>query len=296
VSVKISTIQALIDAKLNGDFEVELLKTRTKFMARGAAGNYDHVDWQYKSKADYDKHRAVAGRSWNGLPAIIRFNGHEFAVALHSFNHSIRVASNAYDIVSPIITRATEYDKNGNWNAGHHHCLWAADTYGRRGNRTTSYDLQMRNAVMLAEQLSGASPAPKPTPTNVNYTVTVNATGLNVRGDPSNLSLSVAKVSSPLTLDIVKESQGPGASLWGQIGYGVYKGRWIALDYTKKNAAPIAVSTYTVISGDTLTKIALKHTGNAAKWGELYNLNIAAIGADPGKIYVGQKLTLPAGW
>ncbi|MCL2078624.1 MAG: hypothetical protein FWH17_02140 [Oscillospiraceae bacterium] len=37
-------------------------------------------------------------------------------------------------------------------------------------------------------------------------------------------------------------------------------------------------------------------TAVAAKWSELYNLNIAAIGADPGKIYVGQKLTLPAGW
>lgn len=52
--------------------------------------------------------------------------------------------------------------------------------------------------------------------------------------------------------------------------------------------------TYTVKSGDTLSKIAKLELGSSSKWREIYSLNKATIGADPNKIKPGQKLVLPS--
>ena len=60
-------------------------------------------------------------------------------------------------------------------------------------------------------------------------------------------------------------------------------------------AAPAAAKgeTYTVVSGDSLSKIAKHHYGDAAKWHQIYEANKATIGANPDNIEVGQVLTLP---
>ncbi|MFE7390261.1 transglycosylase SLT domain-containing protein [Streptomyces sp. NPDC057582] len=63
-------------------------------------------------------------------------------------------------------------------------------------------------------------------------------------------------------------------------------------------AKPTAVraatpSTYSVIAGDTLYKIALSQSVSGG-WQQLYQDNRAVIGADPGKIHPGQKLTIGA--
>ncbi|GAA4382637.1 LysM peptidoglycan-binding domain-containing protein [Hymenobacter koreensis] len=50
---------------------------------------------------------------------------------------------------------------------------------------------------------------------------------------------------------------------------------------------------YTVVSGDSLSKIAKNHYGDAAKWHQIYDANKATIGNNPDHIEVGQKLTLP---
>ena len=50
---------------------------------------------------------------------------------------------------------------------------------------------------------------------------------------------------------------------------------------------------YTVASGDSLSKIAKNHYGDAAKWHQIYDANKAIIGANPDHIEVGQVLTLP---
>jgi nucleoid-associated protein YgaU len=62
-------------------------------------------------------------------------------------------------------------------------------------------------------------------------------------------------------------------------------------------AAPAAAAgeTYTVQKGDSLSKIAKKHLGDANAWKKIYDANKAVIGDDPDKIFPGQKLTLPGG-
>ena len=52
---------------------------------------------------------------------------------------------------------------------------------------------------------------------------------------------------------------------------------------------------YTVQKGDSLSKIAKKHLGDANAWKKIYEANKAVIGDDPDKIFPGQKLKLPAG-
>ena len=61
---------------------------------------------------------------------------------------------------------------------------------------------------------------------------------------------------------------------------------------TKPDAA--AGTTYTVVSGDSLSKIATHHYGDSAKWHQIYEANKALIGNNPDLIEVGQVLTLPS--
>lgn len=62
------------------------------------------------------------------------------------------------------------------------------------------------------------------------------------------------------------------------------------------NANKTAASgdSYTVVSGDSLSKIAKNHYGDAAKWKQIYEANKALIGNNPDLIQVGQVLTLPS--
>ena len=57
-------------------------------------------------------------------------------------------------------------------------------------------------------------------------------------------------------------------------------------------AAPQANRTYTVKSGDTLSKIAKEHLGNANAYMEIFNENKDQL-ADPDKIKPGQVLKIP---
>ena len=54
-----------------------------------------------------------------------------------------------------------------------------------------------------------------------------------------------------------------------------------------------AGTTYTVVSGDSLSKIAKNHYGDASKWHQIYDANKGTIGSNPDKIEVGQVLQLP---
>ncbi len=59
-----------------------------------------------------------------------------------------------------------------------------------------------------------------------------------------------------------------------------------------KKAAQPASRTYTVRSGDTLSKIAAKFYGNPAHWTWIYAANRSKI-HNPNSIYAGEKLTIP---
>ncbi len=53
-------------------------------------------------------------------------------------------------------------------------------------------------------------------------------------------------------------------------------------------------NTYTVASGDSLSKIAKNHYGDGAKWHQIYEANKDLIGNNPDLIEVGQVLILPS--
>ena len=66
-------------------------------------------------------------------------------------------------------------------------------------------------------------------------------------------------------------------------------------DFFGNAAQPEAAAgeSYTVVSGDSLSKIAKNHYGDAAKWHQIYDANKGIIGSNPDHIEVGQVLTLP---
>ncbi len=62
------------------------------------------------------------------------------------------------------------------------------------------------------------------------------------------------------------------------------------------STAPLAEpagQTHTVVSGDSLSKIAKKHYGDASKWRRIFEANRDLI-KDPDEIYPGQTLKIPS--
>jgi nucleoid-associated protein YgaU len=62
------------------------------------------------------------------------------------------------------------------------------------------------------------------------------------------------------------------------------------------STAPLAEpteQTYTVVSGDSLSKIAKHHYGDASKWRRIFEANRDLI-KDPDEIYPGQTLKIPS--
>jgi hypothetical protein len=62
--------------------------------------------------------------------------------------------------------------------------------------------------------------------------------------------------------------------------------------YEARKAEEAKPATYTVKSGDSLSKIAKEQLGDAGRWREIYNLNRDQI-SDPNLIRPGQELALP---
>jgi nucleoid-associated protein YgaU len=57
--------------------------------------------------------------------------------------------------------------------------------------------------------------------------------------------------------------------------------------------APAVIAQHTVVPGDTLSGIAQKYYGSAAKWPQIYEANKAVIGANPNLIRPGQVFQIP---
>ena len=57
-------------------------------------------------------------------------------------------------------------------------------------------------------------------------------------------------------------------------------------------SAPVGGRSYTVVEGDSLSKIAKRFYGKASEWHRIYEANKSAI-KDPDLIYPGQTFTIP---
>lgn len=60
----------------------------------------------------------------------------------------------------------------------------------------------------------------------------------------------------------------------------------------EQRPASESTTTYTVVAGDSLSKIALREYGNANEWKRIYEANRHII-KDPDLIYPGQELSIP---
>ena len=170
-TVRRSTMAALRAAGLNGDFTIEDLRTGTILQCRGAAGNNNHVDFQWKTKSVFHTVltllrialTAIVG-NWRARPGILRFKNntgsYAFAIAYHTYNHSVGVASNAFNPVPYRVIRGRgeiphEQTATGDWRPGEHCCMWTEDSYVLRGSRTAAWEREMRDAVIEAERQVG---------------------------------------------------------------------------------------------------------------------------------------------
>jgi nucleoid-associated protein YgaU len=62
---------------------------------------------------------------------------------------------------------------------------------------------------------------------------------------------------------------------------------------TLEPSAPAAARVHVVVEGETLSSIAASLYGDSAQWRRLYEANRSTIGADPGAIRVGMRLSVP---
>ena len=150
-------------------FTLEDLRTGEILNCRAPAPRgVTHTDFQAAAKKDHDAMLRIGGRSWEARPAVLRAeNGLATAVSYHTFNHSVKVASGAYDIVAPALKRSKkladgkwdpatlgpgfERDKGGNWNPGSHFCMYYADSLPKS---PSAYNVKMQNMVFEAEKLA----------------------------------------------------------------------------------------------------------------------------------------------
>lgn len=61
---------------------------------------------------------------------------------------------------------------------------------------------------------------------------------------------------------------------------------------TERQAKEVSSTTYTVVKGDNLSKIAKNLTGSSANWKAIYEQNKEIIGGNPNLIYPGQQLVI----
>ncbi len=66
----------------------------------------------------------------------------------------------------------------------------------------------------------------------------------------------------------------------------------LTADITIDSSLPVPETKYTVKAGDTLSKIAKHHYGNANEYMKIFNANKGTL-KDPDKIQVGQELVIP---
>lgn len=113
--------------------------------------------------------------------------------------------------------------------------------------------------------------------TPINHAVYLKSYDCSYAGGCGDIEYSIDFIAAKY---IVITKEGETASSGGGSGGG-------------SNGGSGGARTYTVVSGDTLWKIAQKTLGDGSRWREIYELNKGTIGSNPDLIYVGQVYNLP---
>ncbi|WP_299755998.1 LysM peptidoglycan-binding domain-containing protein [uncultured Pontibacter sp.] len=102
-------------------------------------------------------------------------------------------------------------------------------------------------------------------------------------------NISSKNVQTPKGTQPVSKGADVTSRTPGQPGQGFYS----PSDMNKTTDAGPNQDVYTVQSGDSLSKIAKKHYGNANDWTKIYKANKDKIGDNPDLIRPGQRFVIP---
>ena len=119
--------------------------------------------------------------------------------------------------------------------------------------------------------------------TPINHAVYLKSYSCDYSGGCGDVEYSIEFI---VAKEIIIGTEGNAAAGQGTSGAGVVT--------TTRGATSGNAKTYTVVSGDTLWKIAQKTLGDGSRWREIYELNKGTVGSNPDLIYPGQVYNLPA--
>lgn len=123
-----------------------------------------------------------------------------------------------------------------------------------------------------------------------DFQANVNATYKPLFDKAANKT-STNLVVNDVIIDTIKTNSPIAARLDGRMKGGAVPAA--ATTGGSGGSTTTAGGTYTVQAGDTLSGIAAKTYGNAARWRDIYDANRGIIGSDPNLIQVGVVLKLP---
>ena len=126
--------------------------------------------------------------------------------------------------------------------------------------------------------------------TTTDFQANVNATYKPLFDKATNKT-STNLVVNDVIIDTIKANSPISAKLDGRMKGGAAPAA--STSSSSATAPTSAGGTYTVQAGDTLSGIAAKTYGNAARWRDIYDANQGVIGTDPNVIRVGMVLKLP---
>jgi nucleoid-associated protein YgaU len=155
---------------------------------------------------------------------------------------------------------------------------------------------------------AGSGSASTATPLTGHGTISQGSTGADVMAWQVVINVTPDGQFGPVTAQKTAAWQAahglPADGVVGPMTWAAAAGS-VGATMTTPNVSPVGTvspnvpagstgATYTVQSGDNMSKIALKFTGSAGRWTELRTANPQV--SDPNKIYPGQVLKLPSGW